>query len=41
MELYTIRSVVWEKVEPVPKLHVEKLRLTGGKWNWLKGEKAI
>jgi hypothetical protein len=33
--------MVWKKVELVPKLHVEKLRLNGGKWNRLKEEKAI
>jgi hypothetical protein len=33
--------MVWEKDEPVPKLRVEKLRLSGEKWNRLKEEKAI
>jgi hypothetical protein len=36
-----MKSMVWEKVEPVPKLRVEKLRLSGGKLNRLKEEKAI
>jgi hypothetical protein len=36
-----MKSMVREKVEPVPKLRIEKLRLSGGKWNWLKEEKAI
>jgi hypothetical protein len=30
MELYTKESVVWEKVEPVSKLRVKKLWLSGG-----------
>jgi hypothetical protein len=36
-----MKSVVWEKDEPVPKLRVEKLRLSSGKQNRLKEEKAI
>jgi hypothetical protein len=36
-----MKSVVWEKDEPVPKICVEKLRLSGGKSNRLKEEKAI
>jgi hypothetical protein len=36
-----MKSVVWEKDEPVLKLRVEKLRLSGGKCNRLKEEKAI
>jgi hypothetical protein len=36
-----MKSEVWEKDEPVPKLPGEKLRLSCGKWNRLKEEKAI
>jgi hypothetical protein len=36
-----MKSVVWEKDEPVPKLPVEKLRISGGKRNRLKEEKTI
>jgi hypothetical protein len=36
-----MKSAVQEKDEPVPKLPVEKLWLNIGKWNRLKGEKAI
>jgi hypothetical protein len=36
-----MKSMVWEKVKPVPKLRVEKLWLGGGKRNRLKEEKAI
>jgi hypothetical protein len=36
-----MKSVVWEKDEPVPKLRLEKLRLSGEKWNRLKDEKTI
>jgi hypothetical protein len=36
-----MKSMVPKKVEPVPKLRVEKLWLSGGKWNQLKEEKAI
>jgi hypothetical protein len=36
-----MKSVVLEKDEPVPKLPVEKLRLSSGKWNRLKGEKVV
>jgi hypothetical protein len=38
--LYDIKSAV-RVDEPVPKLPVKKLWLSGGKWNRLKGEKAI
>jgi hypothetical protein len=33
--------MVGTKVEPVPKLHARKLRLSSRKRNWLKEEKAI
>jgi hypothetical protein len=36
-----MKSAVREKDEPVLKLPVEKLRLNIGKWNRLKGEKAV
>jgi hypothetical protein len=36
-----MKSVVWEKDEPVPKIRVEKLWLSGGKSNRLKEENAI
>jgi hypothetical protein len=36
-----MKSMVWEKVEPVPKLRVEKLHLSGGKGNRFKEKKAI
>jgi hypothetical protein len=29
--VHDMKSAVWEKDEPVPKLRVEKLRLSGGK----------
>jgi hypothetical protein len=29
--IHVMKSMVWEKDEPVPKLHMEKLRLSGGK----------
>jgi hypothetical protein len=41
-KLYTIwQSAVRKKDEPVPKLPVKKLRLSGGKLNRLKGEKVV
>jgi hypothetical protein len=36
-----MKGAIWEKDEPVPKLWMEKLWLSGGKWNRPKGEKAI
>jgi hypothetical protein len=36
-----MKGAVWEKDEPVPKLCMEKPRLTGGKWNRVKGEKVV
>jgi hypothetical protein len=36
-----MEGAVWEKDEPVPKLCMEKLRLSGGKCNRLKGEKVV
>jgi hypothetical protein len=36
-----MKNAVREKDEPVPKLHVEKVRLSSEKWNRLKGEKAV
>jgi hypothetical protein len=36
-----MKNVVREKDEPVPKLPVEKLRLSSEKWNRLKGEKVV
>jgi hypothetical protein len=36
-----MKSMFGKKIEPVPKLRVGKLRLSGGKWNPLKEEKAI
>jgi hypothetical protein len=36
-----MKGAVWEKDEPVLKLCMEKLRLSSGKWNRLKGEKAV
>jgi hypothetical protein len=36
-----MKSTVREKDEPVPKLPVEKLRLSSEKWNRLKREKAV
>jgi hypothetical protein len=36
-----MKSVVWEKDEPIPKLPVERLWLSSEKWNRLKGEKAF
>jgi hypothetical protein len=42
MKLYIIqRARSMGKDEQVPKLPEEKLRLSDGKWNRLKGEKAI
>jgi hypothetical protein len=38
--IYDIKSVV-QVDEPVSKLPVKKLRLSGGKWNRLKGEKVV
>jgi hypothetical protein len=39
--IHNTKTVVREKDEPVLKLPVEKLRLSGGKRNRLKGEKAV
>jgi hypothetical protein len=39
--IHDIKSTVRVKDEPVPKLPVKKLRLSGGKWNRLKGEKVV
>jgi hypothetical protein len=39
--VHDMKSVVQKKDESVLKLCVEKLRLSGGKWNWLKGEKVV
>jgi hypothetical protein len=36
-----MKGAVWEKDEQVPKLWMEKLRLSGEKWNRPKGEKAV
>jgi hypothetical protein len=38
---HNMKSAVQEKDEPMPKLLVEKLRLSSGKWNRLKGEKVV
>jgi hypothetical protein len=39
--IHNMKSMVREKDESVPKLPVKKLRLNDGKWNRLKGEKAV
>jgi hypothetical protein len=39
--VHNTKSVVREKDEPVPKLPLEKHRLSGGKRNRLKGEKVV
>jgi hypothetical protein len=39
--VHDMKSAVREKNEPVPKLLVEKLRLSGEKRNRLKGEKVV
>jgi hypothetical protein len=39
--VHNTKSAVREKDELVSKLPVEKLRLSGGKRNRLKGEKAV
>jgi hypothetical protein len=39
--VHDVKSAVQEKDEPVPKLPVEKLRISSEKWNRLKGEKAL
>jgi hypothetical protein len=39
--VHDMKSAVREKDEPVPKLLVRKLRISGEKWNQLKGEKAV
>jgi hypothetical protein len=36
-----MKSMVREKDEPVPKLPVEKLRLSSEEWNRLKGKKVV
>jgi hypothetical protein len=38
--IHDMKGVVRVKDELVPKLPVKKLRLSDGKWNRLKGEKA-
>jgi hypothetical protein len=38
--IHDMKGTVRVKDESVPKLPVKKLRLSGGKWNRLKGEKA-
>jgi hypothetical protein len=35
------KSMARKKNEPVPKLPIEELRLSGGEWNRLKGEKVV
>jgi hypothetical protein len=39
--VHGMKGAVWEKDEQVPKLWMEKLRLSGEKWNRPKGEKAV
>jgi hypothetical protein len=39
--VHDMKSMVREKDEPVPKLPVEKLRLSSEEWNRLKGKKAV
>jgi hypothetical protein len=39
--MHDVRSMVETKTDAAPKLHARKLRINGGKWNQLKGEKAI
>jgi hypothetical protein len=39
--VHDMKSAVREKDEPVPKLPVEKLQLSGGKRNRLKREKVV
>jgi hypothetical protein len=39
--VHDVKSMAREKNEPVPKLLVEELRLNGGEWNRLKGEKVV
>jgi hypothetical protein len=39
--IHDIKSAFRVKDEPVLKLPVKKLRLSGGKWNRLKGEKVV
>jgi hypothetical protein len=36
-----MKGAIWEKDELVPKLHMEKLRFSGGKLNQPKEEKAV
>jgi hypothetical protein len=31
--VHGMKGAAWEKDEPVPKLWMEKLRLSDGKWN--------
>jgi hypothetical protein len=39
--VHDMKSAVQEKDEPMPKLLVEKLWISSGKWNRLKGEKVV
>jgi hypothetical protein len=39
--VHGMKNIAREKNEAVPKLPVEKLRLSGGEWKRLKGENAI
>jgi hypothetical protein len=36
-----VKSMIETKADVALKLHVRELRLSGGKWNRPKGEKAI
>jgi hypothetical protein len=35
-----MKGAAWKKDESIPKLLMEKLRLSDGKWNRSKGEKV-
>jgi hypothetical protein len=39
--IHNVKSMVETKAGVAPKLHARELRLSGGKRNRLKGEKAI
>jgi hypothetical protein len=39
--VHDVKSTAREKNEPVSKLLVEELWLSGGEWNRLKGEKVV
>jgi hypothetical protein len=39
--IHDVKSMVETKADIAPKLHARELRLSGGKRNQLKGEKAI